>query len=191
MENKYFDLKTKGKDINIIAKENISMKDALTEFDEVITNNKDLFSGISKLNFIGNGEADYEILNKLQEKGIYINIIQNNRMNDMTMPLHVNETIRSGEKITHDGDVFLTGSVNSGGYIISTADIYILGTLRGTVHAGCSGDTTKSVYADKCEDFQVRIADKVLSFKNKKRKKISHVKFFIKNGELVMEPFNF
>lgn len=67
-------------------------------------------------------------------------------------------TVRSGMLIEHDGDVVIIGDVNPGGQIIAAGDVYIMGHLRGSIHAGASGNHQAVVAANYFEPLQVRIA---------------------------------
>jgi septum site-determining protein MinC len=68
-------------------------------------------------------------------------------------------TLRSGRRISHDGNVVIVGDVNPGAEIVATGDIIIMGALRGLAHAGARGDTDVVVVAFKLEPTQLRIAD--------------------------------
>ncbi len=70
----------------------------------------------------------------------------------------VNKTLRSGQKIEHDGDVLIIGDVNPDSYVVASGNIIVLGTLRGVVHAGASGDESAVVMALKLMPQQLRIA---------------------------------
>ncbi len=48
----------------------------------------------------------------------------------------VKKTIRSGEKITSSGDLAILGDVNPGAEIEAGGNVYVFGSLRGTVRAG-------------------------------------------------------
>lgn len=67
--------------------------------------------------------------------------------------------IRSGQTLSHDGNILLVGDVNPGGNIVATGDIFILGTLKGIAHAGKDGDDSAIVAASVMESPQIRIAD--------------------------------
>ncbi|MCO7175583.1 septum site-determining protein MinC [Sporolactobacillus kofuensis] len=53
--------------------------------------------------------------------------------------------IRSGQKLSVEGDLLLIGDVNPGGTVIATGNIYILGTLRGVAIAGSLDDGKHAV----------------------------------------------
>ncbi|QRG70523.1 septum site-determining protein MinC [Brevibacillus choshinensis] len=68
-------------------------------------------------------------------------------------------TVRSGQVLEYDGDLLLLGDVNPGGIVRSTGNIYVLGHLRGYVHAGISGDSQVIIAAAVMSPTQLRIAD--------------------------------
>jgi septum site-determining protein MinC len=69
----------------------------------------------------------------------------------------VNKTLRSGQRIEHDGDVLIIGDVNPDAYVIASGNIIVMGTLRGIAHAGARGDETAVVMALKLRPQQLRI----------------------------------
>ncbi|SEN34410.1 septum site-determining protein MinC [Lihuaxuella thermophila] len=68
-------------------------------------------------------------------------------------------TVRSGQVLTHTGDLLFLGDVNPGGTIQCTGSIYVLGALRGLAHAGSKGDETAIIAASVLRPTQLRIAD--------------------------------
>jgi septum site-determining protein MinC len=66
-------------------------------------------------------------------------------------------TLRSGQVIRHPGHVVVVGDVNAGAEIIAGGDIVIWGRLRGTVHAGATGDDQAIVCALDLAPTQLRI----------------------------------
>ncbi|MED4779145.1 septum site-determining protein MinC [Brevibacillus choshinensis] len=68
-------------------------------------------------------------------------------------------TVRSGQVLEYDGDLLLLGDVNPGGTVRSTGNIYVLGHLRGYVHAGIAGDSQVIIAAAVMSPTQLRIAD--------------------------------
>lgn len=74
--------------------------------------------------------------------------------------LHVmSGVIRSGQTVEREGHLLLLGDVNPGGTVCCTGDIYILGALRGTAHAGCRGNADAVIAASLMRPTQLRIAD--------------------------------
>jgi septum site-determining protein MinC len=71
----------------------------------------------------------------------------------------INKTLRSGQKVEHDGDVLILGDVNPDAYIVSSGNVIVMGNLRGVVHAGANGDETAVVMALKLRPQQIRISN--------------------------------
>jgi septum site-determining protein MinC len=67
--------------------------------------------------------------------------------------------VRSGQTLEFDGHLLLLGDVNPGGTIRCTGDVYVLGSLRGTVHAGSSGNQEAIIAASLMKPTQLRIAE--------------------------------
>lgn len=72
--------------------------------------------------------------------------------------LVVGRTLRSGQRVTHDGSVVVIGDVNAGAQVIAGEDIIILGACRGVAHAGASGNRSATITAGKILAPQLRIA---------------------------------
>lgn len=67
--------------------------------------------------------------------------------------------VRSGQTLEFEGHLLLLGDVNPGGAISCTGDVYVLGSLRGTVHAGSAGNHDAIIAASLMKPTQLRIAD--------------------------------
>jgi septum site-determining protein MinC len=108
------------------------------------------------------------------------------------LALFHNGSLRSGQSLRYAGSVVLTGDVNAGAEIVAEGNVIVLGTIRGLVHAGCSGDTSCIVSALSMQPTQLRIADILIyipaemSKKNKKR--IDPVYAHISDGEIFISP---
>jgi septum site-determining protein MinC len=101
----------------------------------------------------------------------------------------INKTLRSGQKVEHDGDVFIMGDVNPNSYVIASGNIIVMGTLRGIVHAGASGDETAFVMALKLKPQQLRIG----SFFTRAPDNIEDPEYpekaFVKDNQIYIEKF--
>jgi septum site-determining protein MinC len=75
--------------------------------------------------------------------------------------LYVPGTIRSGQRIVHEGHLVICGDVNAGAEVMAAGDVLIFGTLRGLAHAGCMGDETARIVATSLRPPQLRIATKI------------------------------
>ncbi|MBC6315450.1 septum site-determining protein MinC [Listeria grandensis] len=78
--------------------------------------------------------------------------------------------VRSGQIINVPGDLLLVGDVNPGGAIRATGNIFILGNVKGIIHAGFEGDL-KAVVTGKFQyPSQIRIADQIHGFDDESSK---------------------
>jgi septum site-determining protein MinC len=75
--------------------------------------------------------------------------------------LYIGQTLRSGQRIVHDGHVVIQGDVNAGAEVVAEGDILIFGTLRGLAHAGSRGNEEARIIARNMRPQQLRIASKI------------------------------
>ncbi len=71
--------------------------------------------------------------------------------------LLIKAPFRSGEFVNHPGDVVVLADVNPGAEIRADGDIVVLGTLKGLVHAGASGDARAVVIATELASPRIQI----------------------------------
>ena len=104
-------------------------------------------------------------------------------------------TLRSGQVIEGEGSIVILGDVNPGAKIISSGNVVILGSLKGTVYAGVTGDSSSFVVALEMQPMQIRIGDYIArasddnSKKNKKKKPETKIAF-VEDGNIYIEPLN-
>ncbi len=67
--------------------------------------------------------------------------------------------VRSGQTVEYEGHLLLIGDVNPGGTIRCSGDVYVMGALRGSVHAGTQGNEEAIIAASLMRPTQLRIAD--------------------------------
>ena len=85
--------------------------------------------------------------------------IEENSTNTEKLPtLYLNQTLRSGQTVTYDGNIFIIGDAHPGSEIIASGDITVWGILGGIAHAGSQGNITSKVRALKLNAIQLRIA---------------------------------
>ncbi|MCI6165310.1 MAG: septum site-determining protein MinC [Lachnospira sp.] len=68
-------------------------------------------------------------------------------------------TLRSGQIFESDSSVVILGDVNPGGKVISKGNVIVLGSLRGNIFAGASGNENAFVVALEMNPMQIKIAD--------------------------------
>ncbi|MBZ4645011.1 MAG: septum site-determining protein MinC [Petroclostridium sp.] len=68
-------------------------------------------------------------------------------------------TVRSGQRLSAEGNLVIIGDVNPGAEVIAAGNIVVMGSLRGIVHAGCTGNRQAIIVAFNLQPTQLRIAD--------------------------------
>ena len=82
-----------------------------------------------------------------------------NSTDTKTLPtLYLNQTLRSGQTVTYEGNIFIVGDAHPGSEIIADGDITVWGILGGIAHAGAKGNISAKVRALKLNAIQLRIA---------------------------------
>ncbi|NLJ90019.1 MAG: septum site-determining protein MinC [Clostridiales bacterium] len=100
--------------------------------------------------------------------------------------------LRSGQVLESESSIIVIGDVNPGASIVSKGNIVVLGTLRGTVFAGASGNTNSFVVALNMQPGQIRIAESIARspdepvVEDEKVPKIA----FLEDGNIYIEPLN-
>ena len=72
--------------------------------------------------------------------------------------LYLNQTLRSGQTVTSDGNIVVIGDANPGSEIIARGDVTVWGVLGGIAHAGSKGNENAVIRALKMNAIQLRIA---------------------------------
>ena len=84
---------------------------------------------------------------------------EENKTDTKTLPtLYLNQTLRSGQTVTYEGNILIIGDAHPGSEIVADGDITVWGILGGIAHAGCKGNVTSKVRALKLNAIQLRIA---------------------------------
>ena len=68
-------------------------------------------------------------------------------------------TIRSGDRISSNGNLCIIGDVNPGAIVSAKKNIYVWGKLQGIAFAGKGGDKNASITSLYLKPVQLRIAD--------------------------------
>ena len=84
---------------------------------------------------------------------------EENSVNTETLPtLYINQTLRSGQTVSYEGNILIIGDAHPGSEIVAGGDITVWGILGGIAHAGSQGNVTSKVRALKLNAIQLRIA---------------------------------
>lgn len=70
-------------------------------------------------------------------------------------------TLRSGQVLESETSIIILGDVNPGATVVSKGNVVVLGTLKGTIHAGAAGNENAFVAALNMAPMQIRIADAI------------------------------
>ena len=83
---------------------------------------------------------------------------EENSVNTESLPtLYINQTLRSGQTVSYEGNILIIGDAHPGSEIVATGDITVWGILGGIAHAGSLGNVTAKVRALKLHAIQLRI----------------------------------
>lgn len=103
--------------------------------------------------------AENEGLIKAEEASKYILLdtgdvlpegAEENDTNTETLPtLYINQTLRSGQTVSYEGNILIIGDAHPGSEIVAGGDITVWGILGGIAHAGSLGNVTSKVRALK------------------------------------------
>ena len=72
--------------------------------------------------------------------------------------MYLTQTLRSGQTVTYEGNIFIVGDTHPGSEVIAKGDITVWGILGGIAHAGSDGNVNAKVRALKLNPIQLRIA---------------------------------
>jgi len=100
----------------------------------------------------------------------------------------LHRTLRSGFSIKHEGHIVVIGDVNPGAEVVAGGNVVVWGRMRGTVHAGATGNESAVVCALDLSPIQLRIAGKIATTP-KRRGKSQPELARIQDGQVVAEPW--
>ncbi|PSR34297.1 MAG: septum site-determining protein MinC [Sulfobacillus benefaciens] len=101
-------------------------------------------------------------------------------------PQVIRHTIRSGQRVTHQGDLIIVGDVNPGATLMASGDVFVFGWLRGTVYAGQPETSSCSIYAMRFQPSQIKIGT-VLALGDSLGEQPEFAR--VDNGLIVVEPW--
>ena len=100
----------------------------------------------------------------------------------------VHGTVRSGRIVRFDGDVVLIGDVNPGAKVTATGDVFVLGKIKGEVHAGSAGDTKAFIFSLGHKASQLRVGSQA-HLANESGESDSPSIVFVENEHISLVPF--
>lgn len=158
-------------------KKNFNFNEVRNSFCERLDKSEKLFCGKNKIDFDIEFKG-YDFSSEQKEKltsifydrvGINMDISKKNDKEklengevmdnkDLKSIVYKN-SLRSGQFLHYDGNVILIGDVNSGAEIIATGNIFVMGKVKGMLHAGANGNKNCIITALNIFATQIRIAD--------------------------------
>ena len=105
-------------------------------------------------------------------------------------------TLRSGQVLESETSIVILGDVNPGARVVSKGNVIVLGTLKGNVYVGASGNESAFVAALSMDPMQIRIGDVIArssdsrpvpSLRKKKEEDTPKIAF-VEEGNIYIEP---
>ena len=125
----------------------------------IYSNNRETILAGKSLKLDSNFLKEHQIQNRLLS-------LNSKKKNDI---LHEG-TVRSGDRISSNGNLCIIGDVNPGAIVSAKKNIYVWGKLLGIAFAGKSGDKNASIASLYLNPLQLRIADVIAIGPNDKPK---------------------
>lgn|SRR5574344_2062597 len=128
------------------------------EEDSVVDEDKELevFNAEAEAESVEEVEAEPVVEETAEEKLAKQRAFEEEIFNLPT--LYLQQTLRSGQTMTYDGNVVLIGDTNPGSEIIAKGDITVWGIIGGIAHAGAKGNEFAKIRALKINAIQLRIS---------------------------------
>ena len=98
-------------------------------------------------------------------------------------------TLRSGERISSNGDLFVMGDVNAGAIVSAKNNVYVWGKLLGIAFAGENGNKNASIASLFLNPLQLRIC-KIVAIGPKEKPKNQYPEVAILEGQkIIIKPY--
>ena len=98
-------------------------------------------------------------------------------------------TIRSGERISSNGDLFIMGDVNPGAIVSANNSVYVWGKLLGIAFAGENGNKNASIASLWLNPIQLRICD-IIAIGPKEKPKHQYPEIAIlEEQRIIIKPY--
>ncbi len=98
-------------------------------------------------------------------------------------------TVRSGDRISSNGDLFIIGDVNPGAIISANNNVYVWGKLYGIAFAGKNGNKNASISSLYLNPLQLRICE-IVAIGPKKKPKDQYPEIAIlEHNKIIIKPY--
>jgi septum site-determining protein MinC len=111
---------------------------------------------------------------------------------DENMTVYHKGSLRSGQSIRFVGSVVVIGDINPGAEIIAEGNIIVMGSVKGLVHAGCSGNADCFIAALSLQPTQLRISDIITYIPKQISRKSKDIPSYayLSDGQIYIVPLN-
>lgn len=136
----------------------IALKDE--QYDELIRELSDIFG--SNVTLWVNPDAITQSTEEKVKKSLSVDKIVEKALKidvDSEQTKFYKKTLRSGQLLESEGNIVIIGDVNPGAEVVAVGNIFVMGCVKGTVHAGAEGNREAIVTALNLSPTQLRIAD--------------------------------
>ena len=98
-------------------------------------------------------------------------------------------TVRSGDRISSNGDLFIMGDVNPGAIVSANNNVYVWGKLLGIAFAGENGNKNASIASLCLSPLQLRICE-IVAIGPKERPKIQYPEIAVlERRKIIIKPY--
>ena len=97
--------------------------------------------------------------------------------------------VRSGDRISSNGDLFIIGDVNPGAIISANNDVYVWGKLFGIALAGKNGNKNASIVSLYLNPIQLKICDIVAIGPKEKPKNPYPEVAILEDNKIIIKPY--
>ena len=98
-------------------------------------------------------------------------------------------TVRSGDRISSNGDLFIMGDVNPGAIISANNNVYVWGKLFGIAFAGKNGNKNASIASLYLNPLQLRICEIVAIGPKEKPKDLYPEIAILVDNKIIIKPY--
>ena len=155
-----------------LKKLNINFSDIYSSNRETVLSGKSLKINSTLLNI--NDNKNKSFLDSLSQK----------------KPLLHKGTVRSGERISANGDLFILGDVNPGAIVSANNNVYVWGKLLGIAFAGENGDKKASIASLWLNPIQLRICE-IVAIGPKDKPKLQYPEIAIlEDRKIIIKPYD-
>lgn len=205
MGKEYIAFKGSKDGVNIILSSDMPLKVLLPELRDKFQQAKDFFAkGTCHIHFSGRvlGTSDkLELEQTVMENLQGCDITVEYDGEEKTVPAVFNDikegytkfhegTLRSGQLLESEGNLVIIGDINPGAEVVAAGNIVVMGTARGIIHAGCTGNRDAFIVALNMSPTQIRIADIITRPPdNDVRQEIVPERAYIKDNTIYIDEY--